>query len=268
MNNHILWRLFLGNGGILLLCVFPCLYAIGQLGSLSGTARAVLDRDHRMIGYQEALTDSFLSEMRYGGKYIFTQAEDRHQQMIQFKNDFARYLEQLKSLRDAEQMANALLKIEQFHRQYHQLFDREVAFIRAKQTYAQSRYQQERDKVVESVIEELDRLKALLQTNLQEKLENLDQAARTARRIAILSTLIVTLMGTLFCFTMSKRVTVGPNNELNLPSRGRSLVSVKRGWKWLVIFTSEALASLRRRMVVANASRQESLNQQRDATKA
>jgi hypothetical protein len=98
MRNRILWRLFLGNGGILLLCVFPSLYAIGQLSTLGGTARAVLERDHRMIAYQEALTDSFLSEIRYGGKYIFTQAEDRHQQMVQFKNDFAGYLEQLKSL--------------------------------------------------------------------------------------------------------------------------------------------------------------------------
>jgi hypothetical protein len=231
MNNHILWRLLLGNGGILLLSVFPCLYAIGQLGTLSGTARAVLDRDHRMVGYQEALTDSFLSELRYGGKYIFTQADDRHQQMVQFKQDFAQYLNQLKSLTNSEQMANALSKIEQFHDQYHQLFDREVAFIRTKQTYAQSRYQQERDKVVESVIDELVRLKALLQTNLQEKLENLDRSARTARRLAIVATLIVTLMGTWFCFTMSKRLTVGPK-DLMLPSRRLSLISAKCGWKF------------------------------------
>ena len=60
MGNPIFWRLVLGNAGILSLSVIACLYSIVQLGTLSATARAALDSDHRMIGYQEALTDSFL----------------------------------------------------------------------------------------------------------------------------------------------------------------------------------------------------------------
>lgn len=246
MSNPIFWRLVLGNAGILFLSVLAGLYSIVQLGTLSSTARAALDRDHRMIGYQEALTDSFLSQVRYGGKYIFTHAEDRHQQLDQFKNDFTRDLGQLKALTDSEQMAHSLSKIEQFHRQYHELFDREVKYIRAKQTYAQSRFQQERDKILESVMKELERFKALLQTNVHDKLESMDRAARTARRIAIAATLIVTLLGTWFSFSMSRRLTAAPN-DLKLATENGFLISPKRWPKRLAIFTSNTLTSLGRR---------------------
>jgi CHASE3 domain sensor protein len=206
MQIPIFWRLILGTLGILLLSIAACLYSIIQLGTLSRTARAALDGDHRMIGYQEALTDAFLSEVRYGGKYIIMHTEDRHEQLRQFKNDFARYLEELKSLTQSEEVANRLSRVEQLHRQYHELFDREAAYIRAKQAYAQSRYQQERDKVFESALSELERLKALLQKQLQDKLESIDRAAKTAQTVAIITTLIVALLGTLFSLKISKSI--------------------------------------------------------------
>jgi hypothetical protein len=215
MGIPIFWRLILGTMGILFLSVAACLYSIIQLGTLSRTARAALDGDQRMINYQEGLTDAFLSEVRYSGKFIFTHTEDRYEQLRQFKNDFARYLGQLKSLMQSDEIAASLSRIEQFHLQYHELFDREVAYIRANQTYAQSRYQQERDKVFESALSEFERLKTLLQSNLQDKLEGIDRAARTARQIGILTTIVVTLLGTLFSLKISRSI-AAPLKQLEL----------------------------------------------------
>src|SRR5215510_8030538 len=202
----IFWRLILGTMGILFLSVAACLYTIIQLGTLSQTVRTALDSDQRMIGYQEALTDAFLSEVRYGGKFIFTPTKDRYEQSLQFKNDFSRYLSQMKSLPHSDEVAASLARIEQFHRQYHELFDREVVYIRARQSYAQSRFQQERDKVFESELGELERLKTLLQANLHEKLQGIDHAARNARQIGILTTLIVGILGTLFSLKISRTI--------------------------------------------------------------
>jgi hypothetical protein len=219
MQIPIFWRLILGTLGILLLSIAACVYSIIQLGTLSRTARAALDGDHRMIGYQEALTDAFLSEVRYGGKYIITHAEDRHQQLQQFKNDFARFLGELKSLVQSEEVATSLSRVEQLHRQYHELFDREAAYIRARQTYAHSRYQQERDKLFETTLSELERLKALLQADLQDKLEGIEHAARTARQIAIITTLIVALLGILFSVRLSKSLAAPLKEEVKAEAK-------------------------------------------------
>jgi hypothetical protein len=242
MSLPIFWRLILSHLGILLLSGAACLYSIVQLGSLSGIARSALDSNHRMIGYQEALTDTFLSQVRYGGKYLITHVEGRHEQMRQFKKDFNAYLELLRKLGQSDQIAASVTKVERLHRQYHELFDREVEYIRAKQNYAQSRFQQERDKLVESAINELDSLKAHLRTKLQEKLEGIEYGARASRRIATVTSLIVLVLGALLSLKVSKDFAAPPNQTTNahsptevdpvqnVVSSGLSFVKRAQGW--------------------------------------
>jgi hypothetical protein len=206
MTISIFWRLILSHIGILLLSGATCLYSIIQLGSLSGTARSALDTNHRLIDYQEALTDAFLSQIRYGGKYLITHAETRYRQSRQFKKDFMDYLSTLKKLEESQTTGVSLARIERLHEQYHELFDRETAYIRANQSYAQTRYQQERDKVVESTLSELEALKLQLRAKLLERLESIDRGARTARRIATVTTLVVLLLGGILSLRVSKAI--------------------------------------------------------------
>jgi hypothetical protein len=211
-----------------------------QLGILSGAARSALDTNHRMIAYQEGLTEAFLSEVRYGGKYLISHTEARHDQLLQFKREFVNYLELLKRLGQPE--SSSLSAIERLHDQYHELFDREVTYIRANQTYAQSRYQQERDKIVESTVGELDLLKTQLRTRLQTKLESIDQAARTARKISIATTLVVLIVGILISLTVSRNmdgsVSQGPTAPAGVPWIDATSVErtslAERVWKRLM----------------------------------
>jgi hypothetical protein len=207
MNISCFWRLLLSHLAILLLSTVACLYSIVELGSLSGRARKALDGNQRMIAYQEALTDAFLSQVRYGGKFLITHTEGRQEQLYQFKKDFLDYLGLLKFLGESEPIKTSLLRIERLHRQYHDLFEREAGYIRARQNYAQSRYEQERDKIVESSIRELDGLKAQLRADLHQRLEQVEQGARTARRIAVAATLLVLFLGTLLSLKISRSLT-------------------------------------------------------------
>jgi hypothetical protein len=200
----IFWRILLSHLGILVLSGAACLYSIVQLGSVSGTARSALETNHLMIAKQEALTDVFLSQVRYGGKYLITHTEGRHEQLRQFKRDFLSYLGLLKQSAEAEGMSATLEKIERLHDQYHDLYDREVAYIRARQSYAQTRYQQERDRIVENTLSELDLLKTQTRARLQEKLEAIEHGARTARKIASITTIVVLVLGTLLSLKASK----------------------------------------------------------------
>lgn len=208
MRIPIFWRLMLSHLGILLLSGAACLYSIVQLGALSESARAALDGNHRMIAYEEALADAFLSEVRYGGKYLITHTESRHDQLRQFKKDFINYLELLKRVGQPESISPSVSEIERLHVQYHELFDREVEYIRVGQTYAQSRFQQERDKIVESALNELDQLKAQLRAKLQQRIAAIEQGARTTRRIAIVTTLVVLFLGTLLSMKVSRSIEV------------------------------------------------------------
>jgi DNA-binding transcriptional MerR regulator len=243
------WRLILSHIGILLLSGAASLYSIVQLGSLSGTARSALDTNRRMIAYQEALIDAFLSEVRYGGKYLITHTEGRHEQLRQFKKDFVDYLNLLKQLGDSDSIGFSLARIERFHDQYHELFDREAAYIRAKQNYAQTRYRQEHDKIVESTLKELDVLRAQLRTKLQEKLESIDHGARTARRIAIVTTLVVLILGALLSLKVSRAIG-GPVSE---PSSAQP--PPVEDWMQVLNVTWISLVKLSRHMIQLQANR-------------
>ena len=238
MRIPIFWRLILSHIGILLLSGAACLYSIVQLGSLSRTARSALDTDHRMIGYQEALTDAFLSEVRYGGKYLITHTEGRHEQLRQFKKDFLDYLNVLKHLGGSESISASLTRIERFHDQYHELFEREAAYIRANQNYAQTRYQQERDKIVENTLAELDLLKSQVRAKLQDKLETLDHGARTARQIAIVTTLAGLILGTLLSLKVSK--------SMDSPVIETSSTQPFIAGRWFEVFTITGVSLLGR----------------------
>ena len=207
MQIPIFWRLISGYALILLLSVGVCAYSIVQLGSLSGTARVALDTDNRMISAQEKLTDAFLSEVRYAGKFVITHTASLHEQFRQFKNDFTGYMNEIKSLAASPDTKARLSRVEELHQRYQDLFDREVRYIKAGQPYAESRFRQEREKVLESALGELERLKRQLHKNLNDKLETIDTAARAARTGSAAATLLLLGLGVALSVAVSKSIT-------------------------------------------------------------
>jgi CHASE3 domain sensor protein len=207
MSIPIFWRIILGYSVILLLAVGVAAYSIIQLGSLGGTARAALDIDNRMMVYQETLTDAFLSEVRYAGRFLITRAGANHDEFRQFKEDFKRYMNELTSLAASGEIKARLIRVDELHLRYHELFDQEVGYIKTRQPYAQSRYQQEREKILDAELKELEALKVELNRNLHDKLQTMEGAARRARAISIASTLILIGLGIGLSLVISKSIT-------------------------------------------------------------
>jgi CHASE3 domain sensor protein len=203
----IFWRIISGYALILLLSVGVLSYSIVRLGWLSGTARSALDTDYGMIAYQEKLTDALLSEVRYAGRFIIHRAPSLHEQFRQFKNDFSGYMSEINSLAAAPEIKTRLSGVEELHLRYHELFDQEVRYIKAGQPYAESRFQQEKEKVLESALGELERLKRQLHKNLNDKLETIDTAARSARTDAAIATLLLLALGIALSLAISKSIT-------------------------------------------------------------
>jgi CHASE3 domain sensor protein len=203
----IFWRLLLGYSAILLLSIGLSAYSIVQLGGLSTTARAAMESDTRRIATVETLTDAFLSEVRYAGRFVITHAPELHDQYRQFHSDFNRYMSDLEALSASAEIQSRLSRIADLHLRYSDLFDREVKYIRSAQPYGESRYQQEKEKVLESALRELEMLKTYSQKNLQIKLEGIERAASNGRTLAIATTLVLVGLGFALCYKISKSIT-------------------------------------------------------------
>jgi len=201
-------RILVGYLAIMFLSLGILAYAIIQLADLAHTAHTALDEDHRMIAYQEILTDAFLSEARYGAKYVIAHTAALHDQYRQFKSDFQHYAAKLQSLAPTAKIQDRVSRVQEFHSRYGQLLGREADYIKAKQPYASSRYLNERDKTMESVLNELEVLKGQLQTHLRGKLQIIETSAARTRKLAILASFILLATGIALSLRISKSITM------------------------------------------------------------
>jgi hypothetical protein len=203
----IFWRLVSGYTAILLLSAGVSLHYVGELGALSARARSALESDSRRITILETLTDAFLSEARYAGKYVISHTREHYEQYLQFNNDFGRYLKDLHGLRQSADSKTRLNRIGDLHVRYNDLFQREVAYTASSQMYGESRYRQEKEKILESALRELELFRAYAQKNLQAELGQMGNAANAARRRAIITTLALLGIGFGLCYAISRSIT-------------------------------------------------------------
>jgi len=210
----ILHRLVIGYSSMLLLMLTVSGYSIIQLGNLKDSARVALRVEQRMIDDSEKLADAFLSEVRYSSKFSVTHSAGHVAQYEQFKADFDRYMAQLKSLATARAAAQHLARADEYHTQYRQLVGKEVDYINTNQAYAETRYREEKERLVDYLLREHEAFKSELQKSLQERIGNIEQAALTSQKFILAATLLLVALGALFAYRLigeMRREGAGPD---------------------------------------------------------
>lgn len=208
MAPKLLRSFIMSYSSMLILMVAVSAYSSVQLGNLSESANLALNVDQRMIDQSEKLADAFLSEVRYAGKFIVTHAAVHQEQHKQFKGDFDRYMVELKSLPGPKEAVQRLARTEEYHVQFNQLFDKETAYINQRQPYAETRYREERDRLVDYLLRELDAFKNDLHTSLQQRIGDIEQAARKSRRITLGASLLLVGLGAVFAYCLFDKMTM------------------------------------------------------------
>ncbi len=201
-----LQRFVIGYSSMLILMVTVSGYSINQLGKLRDAANMALRVDQRTIDYSEKLADAFLSEVRYAGQFIVTHAPMHLDQYKQFKADFDRYMAQLKSLADSNEAAQRLTRAEEYHAQYSQLFEREVDYIKRTQPYGQTRYREEKERLVDYLLREHEALKSDRQQSLQQRIGHIETAALRSQKITLAATLLLLGMGMYFAYCLNGKI--------------------------------------------------------------
>jgi hypothetical protein len=225
MGPIVLRNFIIGYSSMIILMIAISGYSSIQLGNLSESANLALNVEQRMIDHSERLADAFLSEVRYGGQFSVTHAAVHQEQFQQFKRDFDRYLVQLKSLGGPKEAVQRLTRTEEYHVQFHQLFNKEIDYITKKQAYAETRYREERERLVDYLLRELEAFKSDLHKSLQQRIGTIEQAALKSRRITLSATLLLAGLGALFAYRLYNKMST--EWESSNTARENSLV---KGW--------------------------------------
>ncbi len=201
MRLTIFSRLILGYLWIVLLVLAVSIYMIFRLVQFESITHSILEVDHRMEDLEKKLTDSLLSQMRYEKKYMVTRDAALYGQFLVARNEFNGYLEEVLKLPDASSSEDLLNKLKAHHQTYQKLIEEEAGYVWINRPYSSSRYREEKDKIFDQMLEELQTLVLYYRQNTLKKIIQLEELGISARQltmvvvaIALLAVIILSLV--------------------------------------------------------------------------
>jgi two-component system, NtrC family, sensor histidine kinase GlrK len=201
MKLSIFSRLMLGYLAILILVMAVSFYAILMLRQFSNQTQHILLIDSRLPQYGKKMTDSILSQSRFERKFILTKDRALYNQFLSAKESFYQILNEALALVDTSYKKDTLEELQQHFADYQSLVDEEIKLAWSNRDYRKKWYEQEKDKQVDLVLEELKILEVQSQQDIVLRMETLEEIGSSARRMVtgmVIAAIGLTLVTSLF----------------------------------------------------------------------
>jgi two-component system sensor histidine kinase GlrK len=182
-------------------------YAIVQIGRINEMTQSVLTINNRLNDNAEKLSDVILSQVRYEKKFIISKDEGFHNQFLQLKGDFDRYLGEMVLFADSSQTRSLLNGIKESYQNYQALFQEESKFLRTSRTYSHDGFNREKEKATQSIVDGLEKLKTYTAKNTTDKIRSLHHIGTELRRIAMMMTGAFLIFGVVISLLINKSIT-------------------------------------------------------------
>jgi len=200
-------RLTIGYLSVLIIIGTVNASALFMLHQLSiGTAR-LINVDERIVDLRATLADSILSQMGHDKKYIITKDPNFRAQFLAAKEEFDKYLAEALHLADTPAKKESLDRIQMHYAQYVSLIVSEVEQVTDGRTYPRSLYEQEKTRLVESILEQLNVLKMVTDRDIHSKMNSLRAAAGTSRTLTVYVFVIALLLVVTTSFYATRSIT-------------------------------------------------------------
>jgi two-component system sensor histidine kinase GlrK len=207
MKLTIFSRLVVGYLLIFILAMIVIIYSIAQLRQLENVTHSILSVEHRLIDYEQKISDVLLSMMRYERKFVIIKDEGLYNQFSIAKNDFNTHLNDAMLVAETAEVRELLNSIDLFHQEYQSLFHAELGYLRSGQQYPEDDYRQKKEAAVNEILESLKELRTKSQQNTYKKVQKLGEAEVNASKVAIVLGLISLMLGLVISIFITLNIT-------------------------------------------------------------
>jgi two-component system sensor histidine kinase GlrK len=207
MKLTIFARLVVGYLLIFILAVTVTIYSIAQLRQLENVTHSILAVDHRLIDYEQKISDVLLSMMRYERKFVIIKDEGLYNQFSIAKKDFNKHLNDAILVAETDEVRELLKSINIYHQEYQAIFRDELKYLRSGQQYPEDNYRQEKEAAVNEIMETLKELRTKSQQNTYKKVQKLGEAEVNASKVAIVLGLISLILGIVISIFITINIT-------------------------------------------------------------
>jgi two-component system sensor histidine kinase GlrK len=184
-------------------------YAILMLRHFGELTESILKVDNRILDHERVLADLLLGQSRAEQKFVITRDEAWYLQFVRLKNDFIERIENAVALDQAD--ATPILEVIQTqYRRFADLVDDEAGYVRRNRAYPQARYQQDKNALVDAMLNLFEQLRASQQQTIYSKVANLgtvaDRAQQAAGTIAVVCLLAIMLLSLLLTKSITRPI--------------------------------------------------------------
>ncbi|MGZ9187684.1 MAG: HAMP domain-containing protein, partial [Candidatus Binatia bacterium] len=206
MHLSLFSRLTIGYLAIFAIVAAASTYAIVELTDFGNQAESILRIDNRVLDHEKFLTDLLLAQSRAEQKYVISRDEAWYLQFVRLKNDFEARAEVAAAVADV--LAKPiLLRVRNDYRRYVDLVEREARLVRTRKEYRHAQFKQDKDNLVDAMLDELERLRANQQLATYAKVKDLAASAAQAREAALSITAGCLLVIVLMSLLITKSIT-------------------------------------------------------------
>ncbi|HWR72294.1 MAG TPA: ATP-binding protein [Nitrospirota bacterium] len=207
MKLSIFSRLMSGYVALLVLATGMSVYAIIQLGKVNTVTHSILLVDNPLIDLHKDLSDALLSETRYEKKFIIMRDESLYENFLASGSDFENALRGAKLVMASADVKDRLAAVEVLHERYRALFDEETGYLKKGKQYPRERYADDKEKLVNDILDELLHVRLLSQESIIHKVADLEKSGYRARRAAIIITGVSLLFGIVLSIIITRSIT-------------------------------------------------------------
>jgi two-component system sensor histidine kinase GlrK len=207
MKLTIFSRLVVGYLLIFILAVTVTIYSISQLRQLENVTHSILRVEHRLIDYEQKISDVLLSMMRYERKFVIIKDEGLYNQFSIAKNDFNKHLNDAILVAETAEVRELLNSINVYHQEYQAIFHDELKYLQSGQQYPEDNYRQKKESAINEIMETLKELRTKSQQNTYKKVQKLGEAEVNASKVAIVLGLISLILGIVISIFITINIT-------------------------------------------------------------
>jgi two-component system, NtrC family, sensor histidine kinase GlrK len=206
MKFSIFSRMMIGYLAIFILVMAVSTYTILKIQQFNKVTRYILAIDGRILEHGKKLADSILSQSRFERKFTLTRDQAFYDQFLSGKEDFLKLLAKSMAIADSPFIKDSLSILQKQFEEYQSLVDEEVKLIRASRDYSRRRYEHEKEKRVDAILKELEKLEVHSQQDIAQRIEMLGEAGSSTRQMAIAMAITAIVLGLFTSFFITRAI--------------------------------------------------------------
>jgi two-component system sensor histidine kinase GlrK len=204
---NVLTRLTIGFCALFVAAMSVNIYALVKLNQFNKASTAMLETGDRMRQYEKRLGNALLSQALYEKKYAISGEETLFTRFLTAEKDFAGNLDGAIAIADTPESKEILATIKDGHNRYGTLAREEAGRLRTRRVYRADWYRAEKERILEDMIVELNRLKIAIEEDNDKRIQTLAETGTKALKVALAMALLSLIAGVIISFAVTRSIT-------------------------------------------------------------